>query len=300
VIIDPIDLKLIRQLELEGSIAINEITNKFHITEEEILLRIKNFEDLGFINSYGVKLFLPKITGGKWFYALVAVESTPKFKPEKSIPYLEEIVENITYPRGVCPDMSLLLYTEDLDDTYKKIYRVPGVKYAEIYKVGEYNVTVPQVLLKNDWKNIAKLFVMSKLNYMKINEILIKPKSETEVKLSSLIWSKKNRKGIISVFPNFNWSIIKNYTHLHLAVTTKMRTKDLRKIISKIGYSANITSRFKKKYLQVEFDIWGFNDLQKIISPLQDIPKLTIDGSSFAYRNIICKEWIKDYINEKI
>lgn len=299
-IIDPIDLKLIRQLELEGSIAINEITNKFHITEEEILLRIKNFEDSGFIGSYGLKLFLPKITGGKWFYALVAVESTPKFKPEKAITYLEEIVDNITYPRGVCPDMSLLLYTQDLNDTYRKIYKVPGVKYAEVYRAGEYNVTVPQVLLKNDWKNIAKLFVMSKLSYMKINEILIKPKSETEVKLSSLIWSKKNRKGIISVFPNFNWSIIKNYTHLHLAVTTKMRTKDLRKVISKIGYSANITSRFKKKYLQVEFDIWGFNDLQKIISPLQDIPKLSIDGSSFAYKNRICKEWIKDYINEKI
>jgi DNA-binding Lrp family transcriptional regulator len=300
VIIDPIDLKLIRQLELEGSVAINEITNKFHITEEEIHLRIKNFEDSGFIDSYGLKLFLPKITGGKWFYVLVAVESTPKFKPEKSIAYLEEIVENITYPRGVCPDISLLLYTQDLNNTYRKMYKTPGVKYAEVYKAGEYNVTVPQVLLKNDWENIAKLFVMSKLNYTKINEILTKPKSETEVKLSSLIWSKKNRKGIISVSPNFNWSIIKNYTHLHLAVATKMRTKDLRKIMNKIGCSANITSRFKKKYLQVEFDIWGFNDLQNIISPLQEIPKLTIEGSSFAHKNSICKEWIKNYINEKI
>lgn len=299
-IIDPIDLKLIRQLELQGSVAINEITNKFHITEEEILLRIKNFEDSGFISSYGLKLFLPKIVGGKWFYVFAAIESAPKFKPEKSIPYLEEIVENITFPRGICPDKSLLLYTQDLKQTYKKIYKVPGVKYVEIYKVGEYNVVVPKVLLKKDWKLIAKLFVMSKLNYAKINSILLQPKSENDVMLSNLIWSKKNRKGIISVFPNFNWSIIKNYAHLHLSTATKMRTKDLRKIIKRIGFSANITSRFKKKYLQVEFDIWGFSDLQTIISPFQEIHKLTIEGVSFAYKNIICKDWIKNYINEKI
>ena len=299
-IVDPIDLKLIRQLELQGNISINEIINKFHITKEEIFLRIKNFEDSNFISDYGIKLFPPRIFGGKWHWVCVAIESTPKFKPEKSIPYLDEIVENITFPRGVSPDVSLLLYTQNLKETYKQIYKIPGVKYAEIYKVGEYNVSVPNVLLKKDWQLITKLLIMSRLNYAKIDQILYEPKSDTDVKLSNLIWSKKNRKGIVSIFPNFNWSIIKNYSHLHLAIATKMRTKELRKLINKIGFSANITSRFKKRYLQVEFDIWGFSDLQITINSLNQADNLTIVGCSFAYKNRICNKWIKDYINEKI
>ena len=299
-IIDPIDLNLIRQLELQGNISINAIINKFHITKEEILLRIKNLEDAGFINSYGVKLFLPRIVGGKWYWMCLAIETASKIKPEKSIPYLEEVVENITFPRGNSPDISLLLYTQNIKDTYKKIYKLPGVKYAEIYKIGEYDVSIPKVLLKKDWQLIAKLLVMSKLNYNRINELLYEPMSDTDVKLSNLIWNEKNREGIISIFPNFDWSIIKNYSHLHLAVTTKMMTKELRKIINRLGFSANITSRFKKRFLQIEFDVWGFSDLQVVINTIKEINKLTIEGCSFAHKNRICHEWIKNYINENL
>lgn len=299
-IIDPIDLKLIRQLELQGSISVDEIVSKFHITREEIFLRIKNFEDSGFISNYGLKLFLPKIVGGKWFWGCIATESTPQFSPEKSIPYLEEIVENLTFPSGVCPNLSLLFYTQNLRGAYKLINKVPGLKYAEIYKISAYNITVPKPLLKEDWQLIAKLHNMSRLNYSKINSILYEPKIDSDIRLSRLVWSKKNPKGVISIFPNFNWTVIKNYLHLHLALTTKMRIKELRKIVNELGYTGNITSRFKKRYLQLEFDIWGFSDIQTIIDSLKKIGKVTIEGCSFAFKNRIYDEWIKDYIKEKI
>ena len=299
-IIDPIDLKLIRQLELQGSITTNEIVNKFHITKEEILLRVKNFEDSGFINNYGIKLFLPRIIGGKWYWVCAAIECTPKFRPEKTVPYIEESVENLTFPRGIGPDVSLLLYTQAPKEVYKRIYKTPEVKYVEIYKVDEYNVSVPKILLKSDWQLIAKLIVMSKLNYDKINALVYEPHSEPEIKLSGLIWSKNNPKGIISILPNFNWSIIKNYSHLHLAIATKIRSKDVRKVINELGFSANIISRFKKRYLQIEFDSWGFSDLQNIITSFRAIDKMTIEGCSFAHRNIIYTDWIKNFINEKI
>lgn len=300
-IIDPIDLKLIRLLELQGSIPINEIIGKFQITEEEIFLRIKNFEDSGFITSYGIKLFLPGIIGGKWYWGCIASEATPRFKAEKSIPNLEEMVENLTFPAGVSPDVSLLFYTADLKETYKIINKIPGIKYTEIYKISEYNIKVPKVLLKEDWQVIVQLNDgLSKLDYAKINSIINKPDSENEVKLSRLIWSKKNKKGIISIFPSFNWSVIKNYLHLHLAVTTKMRIKELRRIVNKLGFSGNIASRFKKRYIQLEFDIWGFSDMQTIFSALRDVAKLTIEGYSFAYKNTVYNDWIEKYIKGKI
>ncbi len=300
-IIDPIDLKLIRLLELHGSISINEIISKFQITEEEILLRIKNFEDSGFISSYGLKLFLPGIIGGKWCWGCIASETTSRFKPRQSIPYLEELVENLTFPAGFCPDLSLLFYTQNLEDTYKIINKTPGIKYAEIYKIKEYDVKVQKILLKEEWQIIAQFYDdLSKLDYSKIHAILNKPNSDSEVKLSRLIWNKKNRKGVISILPNFDWSIIKNYLHLHCAVTTKMRAKELRRIVNKLGFSGNITSRFKKRYFQLEFDIWGFSDMQTIFSSLKQEKKLTIEGYSFAYKNQIYYDWIKEYIKEKI
>jgi DNA-binding Lrp family transcriptional regulator len=300
VIIDPIDLNIIRQLELHGSVSMSEIISKFHITRDEILLRIKNFEDSGFISRYGVKLFLPRIAGGKWYWICVAIETRSKIKPERTVPYLEEIVENNNIPGGSSPDLSLLFYTQNPKEIYKKIYRLGGVKYAEIYKIAEYDIAMPQILLKEDWQIIARFLVMAKLNYAKINEIISAPTSENDVKLSHLMWTRRNRKGIISVYPNFNWGIIKNFAHLHVAISTRMRVKELRRAINKLPCSANITSRFKKKFLQVEFDIWGFSDLQRILSSLLEIERLTIEGCSFAFKNQICNEWIKDYINKNL
>lgn len=300
-IIDPIDLKLIRLMELHGNVSINEIIAKFQITKEEILLRIENFEDSGFIGCYGVKLFLPGITGGKWYWGCIVSETTSRFKAERSIPCLEEIVENLTFPAGVCPDVSLLFYTKKLSETYKIINKTPGIKYAEIYKIDEYNIKVPKILLKDDWQLIAQLYNdLSNLNYAKINTFVNEPKTADEVKLSRLIWSKKNRKGVISIFPGFNWSVIKNYMHLHIAVTTTIRKKELRRIVNKLGSSGNITSRFKKRYYQLEFDIWGFSDMQTTFKALREVPKLTIEGYSFAHKNRIYNDWIKEYLKEKI
>lgn len=300
-IIDPIDLKIIRLLELHGSIPLHEIISKFQITKEEVLLRVKNFEDTGFIENYGIKLFLPGIMGGKWYWGCIAAETTARFKPERSIPCLEEVVENLTFPRGVCPNISLLFYTKQLKETYRIINKTPGIKYAEIYKIDEYNIAVPKIMIKEGWQLIARLYdQLRRLNYEKINSMVNNPMSENDIKLSRMIWSRKNRKGIISIFPNFNWSALKNYAHLHLALTTKLRIKELRKLVNRVGFSGNITARFKKRFIQVEFDIWGFSDMQKILSSLKEVGGLTIEGYSLAYKNTIRNAWIKKYIKESI
>ncbi|MBN2621586.1 hypothetical protein JXB22_10940 [candidate division WOR-3 bacterium] len=300
-IIDPIDLHLIRQLELRGCVFVNEIIGKFQITKEEILLRIKNFEDSGFISGYGLKLFFPRIIGGKWYWGCIALETTTRFNPGRSVACLEEIVENITLPAGVCPDLSLLFYTQSLQDTYRVINKTAGVKYAEVYKIDEYSVDVKQVLLKEDWEMIAKLFdELPTITYHRIHTIVNSPISDEDIRLSRTIWSSKNRKGVVSIFPNFDWSTIKNYLHLHVAVTTSMRAKELRSIVNTIGYSGNITSRFKKRYLQLEFDVWGFADMQRILTSLQEIKKVTVEGVSFAYQNRIHNDWLAEYIEHKI
>ncbi|UCC11668.1 MAG: Lrp/AsnC family transcriptional regulator [candidate division WOR-3 bacterium] len=300
-IIDPIDLKLIRLLELHGHIPINEVIAKFHITEEEIFLRIKNFESSGFIRGYGMKLFIPAIAGGKWYWGCIVCETTSQFKPEQSVACLEEIVENVTFPTGVCPDKSLLFYTQSLHDAYKTINKTSGIKYAEIYKIDAYNVKVPRVILKTDWVLIKRLYQkLPKYTYTLLHRMLFSPDNDDEVRLSQLFWRKKNPQGFVSVFPNINWAVIKNYAHLHLAVTSSLRIKELRSIVNKLGFSGNITSRFKKRYIQIEFNVWGFSDTHTVFESLSSMPRINIEGCSYAYTNSIYHEWLEEYIDSKL
>ncbi|KPK63937.1 hypothetical protein AMJ83_04485 [candidate division WOR_3 bacterium SM23_42] len=299
-IIDPIDLNLIRQLEIQGTVPIHEFVNKFHIARKEVLLRIKNFEDAGLISSYGFKLFLPGIYGGKWYWGCIAGEATAKFKVGDSIPYLEELVENMSFPPGVCPNLSLLFYAKNLREIRMLSIKLVGMKYAEVYKIGEYNISMPRVLLTDDWQLLAELYNAEKIDYALINSITNNPKSAREIQLSRLIWTKNNRQGILSIAPNFNWYVIKNYMHIHLAVVTKLRVKELRRLLKEIGFVGNIASRFKKRYLQIEFDLWGFSDFKEIVHRLSRIDRLVVEGCSFAYQNKIYDEWVKDYIQAQI
>ena len=299
-IIDPIDLSLIRQLELQGTIPVQDFVNKFHISRKEILLRVANFEDSGLIDRYGFKLFLPGIHGGKWYWACIAGDASAKFRHHDTLPYLEEIVENLTFPPGVCPNLSMLFYTKNLRDVKMVSNKFAGMRYSEVYKVGEYNITMPRILLNDDWETLADFYKTKNLDYGRINAITHNPKAEKDVRLSRLIWTRKNRQGIMAIAPSFNWSVIKNYMHIHLAVVTKMRVKELRRVLREIGFVGDIASRFKKRYLQVEFDMWGFSDLKAIVHRLSHIDKLTVEGCSFSYKNTICDGWIKDYINEQI
>jgi DNA-binding Lrp family transcriptional regulator len=73
-IIDPLDLKILRHLESQGFVPVDDIINKFHISRDEIFLRIKNFEEQGLITNYGVKLFTPAIAGGKWYRGCAFVD----------------------------------------------------------------------------------------------------------------------------------------------------------------------------------------------------------------------------------
>jgi hypothetical protein len=274
--------------------------NKFHISQKEMLLRVRNFEETGLISSYGFKLFLPAIHGGKWYWGCIAGEATPKFMVGNSVPYLEEMVENMSFPAGVCPNISLLFYTKNLKDIKTLSNKLAGMKYAEVYKVGEYSVTVPRVILKEDWQLLAELYNTKKVDYAMINSITNNPKSAKEIQLSRLVWTRKNRQGILSIAPNFNWSVIKNYMHIHLAIVTKLRSKALRGLLKDIGFVGNIASRFKKRYVQIEFDLWGFSDLKTIVHELSKVDRLTVEGCSFAYRNRIYDEWVKDYIQQQI
>jgi hypothetical protein len=118
--------------------------------------------------------------------------------------------------------------------------------------------------------------------------------------LSRLIWTKKNRKGVITLLPNYNWSVIKNYLHLHVAVSTKLRTKEITRLVNRIGYSGNITGRFKKRFYQIEFELWGFSDLQDVIYALSNIGRMNVEGLSFAHKNQIYDAWLKEFISSKI
>ncbi|MEO0142019.1 MAG: Lrp/AsnC family transcriptional regulator [candidate division WOR-3 bacterium] len=297
-IIDPIDLKLLRHLEAQGYIPISEIINKFLITKEEILLRVKNFEDEGLISRYGVKCFIPAIAGGKWFRGCAFIDSSGEIEFNRAIPLAEEVIENITIPSGVMPNKVLLFYAQNLKECYRLLHRTPNVKYVEIYKVGEYNVTPGYDLSKEEWRVVLQLFE-NNFNFKNINTIISEPSREDEVRLSRLLLHQGNRRGLFSIIPEINWNLIKNFAHLHIGITTRLNSRDLKKILKKLRCASNITTLFKKRFLQVEFDLWGFSDIQNILNFLFGENRIKLQGFSFARCNRIIDNWIRDLADER-
>lgn len=293
-IIDAIDLKLIRQLDLQGSIAINEIAGKFHIDRDEILLRIRNMEEAGLISGYGAKLFVPGLVGGHWYLGCALTETT-QLRSLESVPHLVEVTETVVFPKGVCPNVSLVFWSRDLKASYRTINRLPFVQYVEIFKVGEYNVPLPRMLLDDERALIAKT-LRQHLSYDMIHRVIFEPEGEDEVLLSRLYWHDRNRNGIISFYPNVNWQVVKNYLHLHVALTSRLRGKEMRRLSAGLTCSGTITSRFKRRYHQMEFDLWGFSDMGAALAGLLGSKGVNVEGISLAFRNEIKDEWIGSFL----
>lgn len=297
-IIDPIDLKILRHLEAQGYIPLDDIINKFHITRDEIFLRIKNFEEHGLIKGYGIKLFIPSITGGKWYRGCAFVDADYEPDVKNVYPLVEEVIANTVLPAGILPAYSYIFYSRDLKQTYRLIMKTKGVKYVELYKIAEYDMSLPHELTSEEWQIINQL-VRSKIKFKRIYQILDNPINDEDVQLSRLMLNRKNLRGVFSVFPNIDWSIVKNFAHIHFAVTAKMRPNELKKFLRHYNIAADIYSKFKKKFLQLEFDLWGFSDLNKFVSKLRKDPRINVLGISIAHHNEICDEWIKNFIREK-
>ncbi len=297
-IIDPIDLRILRSLEAQGYVPMIEIINKFHITRDEICLRIQNFEEQGLLASYRIKLFIPAVAGGKWYRGCAFVDADLEPDIKNIYPLIEEVVVNTTIPPGVMPSYVYLFYTRDLKHSYRLMNKTFGVKYLELYKIAEYNFSVPRELAKEEWRLIFEL-IRTRLDFTRIYEILESPKSDDDIRLARLMLSRKNPRGIFSIFPNINWNIAKNFAHIHLAVTTKMRPTELKKFLKNNGIAADIYSKFKKKYIQLEFDLWGFHDMLRVFNQLRKERRIIIQGVSVAHHNEICDDWIRNLVKEK-
>ncbi|MGQ9465229.1 MAG: winged helix-turn-helix transcriptional regulator [bacterium] len=297
-IIDPIDLKILRHLEAQGYVPIDEIINKFHITRDEILLRIRNFEEHGLIKGYGIKLFTPSIAGGKWYRGCAFVDAD--FEPDlKNVyPLVEEEIVNTVVPAGILPAYSYIFYSRDLKHTYRSITKTRGVKYAELYKIAEYDISVPRELTVEEWQVIYGLSCSS-ITFERIYQILDNPQNNYDIQLARLMLNRKNLHGVFSIFPNIDWSIVKNFAHIHFAITSRMRPNELKKFLRRHSVPADIFTKYKKKFLQFEFDLWGFADLAKVVNKLKMERRISVLGISIAHHNEICDEWIKNFIKEK-
>lgn len=297
-IIDPIDLKILRHLEAQGYVPINEIINKFHITRDEIFVRIKHFEENGLIKGYGIKLFTPSIAGGKWYRGCAFVDAD--FEPDlKNVyPLVEEVIVNTVLPSGILPAYSYIFYARDLKECYRLITKTKGVKYVELYKIAEYDISLPRELRSDEWQIIYRL-IRSKINFYRIYQILDNPVNDDDVQLCRLLLNRKNLHGVFSIFPNIDWSIVKNFAHIHFAVTARMTPNELKKFLRRHSVPADIYTKYKKKLLQFEFDLWGFADLAKVVNKLKMERRISVLGISIAHHNEICDEWIKNFVREK-
>lgn len=296
-VIDKIDLSIIRRLEYRGRFFLNKLGEEFRLEGREIKERVARLEGEGLIRSYKVSILLPSFLGGRWIWAaaLLIADSRDDVeeKIKEKITYPTEFIYNEALPWGVGANLVVLFYTQDLRKSLEEFKRTEGVEWVELYKIKEYSFPIALQLSQEEGQLIRAL------------EVSPKPESLTEsfnpswveAKLDRLIWREESPEGIIFVLPEFNWEVVSNFLHIHffLEIST-----DPKAILDRKGFQVvSYGNRFRDRYFQVESDVWGFDELARRIHTLKKIKGVKLSGLSFWRGNRVESSWVGDVIRKE-
>ncbi len=282
--IDQIDLKIIRQIESHGLNSLNYLTRHLSLSVETIRGRIRKLEDNGFIGRYVATLFYPPILGGEWHWALAQMETRKPLldlerELQRIIPFTTEISYHQYIAIGSCPNVTVLFYTKELRKTLIELRRLKGIDYVEVYKIKKYSFPVKRELSQIEWWILNGLVQHPNSAIEDLAEHVSLTDKEVSAKLGSLLWNEENRRGIVLILPNLDWTKITNFTHLHVGLETSLKEAQLTRLLkARRLNSVPYTPWFKKKYFQVEADIWELQQLLRFFTALRKIKNIDIMG----------------------
>ncbi len=295
-VIDEIDLSIIRRLEYRGRFFLNRVREELKLEEEEVEKRIARLEGEGLIRGYRVSLLLPSLLGGRWIWAAALLITDSEDRVEgrirERITYSTEFIYNETLPWGVGANLVVLFYTQDLRKSLEEFKRTEGVEWVELYKIKEYSFPIALQLSKEEIQLIEALKASPKPEPLTQS---FNP-SWVEAKLDRLIWREESPEGIIFVLPEFNWEVVSNFLHIHFFLEA---STDLKPILDKEGFQmVSYGNKFRDRYFQIESDVWGFDEFTRRVHTLKKIKGVKLSGLSFWRGNRVESSWVGDVIRK--
>lgn len=328
-IIDLIDLNIIRELENGCRAFPGLVIKKLNITKEDFFSRLARLESIGLIKDYKASVFIPALVGGDWLLGC-GIGITPN--QEKAFehltqvlpacastcavgtadrhadgPFLLEVWQNISFPVEFGPNLSFTFYCKDLPSVEQFVGEFDHFSYIEFYNLRKYSFPVPLPLATDEKKllraiNANPTVVFNESACAEADRLVNIVNQEPpwiEEKLNRLMSNHDHFDdrsygvaGIMQILPELNWQICENFCHIHFMV----EHPDAKLPMPNSDFQIVLAGKpFRDKFYQLESDFWGFDQLASKLRIIQQ-SGFKIKGFVLAGSNIIINSWTQSLL----
>ncbi|HID32509.1 MAG TPA: hypothetical protein EYP24_03945 [bacterium (Candidatus Stahlbacteria)] len=256
--------------------------------------RVLKLKEAGIIESFGLRLFLPLLLGGRWFFIIFRI-SGANSEIVNTFDFPIEIGINRSIPDGKLPDLTISLFTQD-PEKEEAILRERRPGYFEKKILNEYDFPIALPLSSEETEILKVMFDDPLTPINSIATRLSLSPSVVRSKLSKLLLDV-NQKGIISIVPSINWTKIKSMLHLHIGIETGLNDNMLKERLVDVGLDS--AGWYRGTIHQLEFDLWEPKELITVIDKIVKIKDIKLVGLLIALRSVVIDHWIRPLI-EKI
>jgi DNA-binding Lrp family transcriptional regulator len=302
-IIDLIDLKIIRELESGKRMFPDLAIKKLSILKEEFFSRLARLEATRLIKSYKASIFIPPLLGGDWFLGGgVGITANPEKVTEQitqGLPFAVEVWHNFAFPSGIGPNLSFSFYSKDFPSSTQFLKEIKELDYLEIYKLREYSFPVPFPLSAAEKKLLREINVAPTISLETLANIINQDISWIQEKLNRLITNpncidavSNTDFSIMQILPELNWRVCENFCHTHFIIEpygskSQVPNSDFQIVLDGRTY--------REKFYQLESDLWGLNQLASKLKIIQQ-SNVNIKGLTFAESNLIINHWVPNLL----
>lgn len=294
-LIDKIDLAILRHLERAGR-WLGPLSEQLKIPQEQIQIRIKKMEVEQVICGYKATIFIPPFLGGDWVWGCLLANAAEREKIIarilEKIPFINEVWLNSNLPSHLGHNFSIVFYSKDFDTEVKFIKEMSEISYLEAYRISNYTFPLSRIFSSEEKLLIKAVFTNPTADADRLAEICQKNLVWVQAKLEKLTWTPQNTDGVIMVLPEIHFKRLNNFGHCHFILEFSNEPDLLFEELKTLGFDIVLNGRpFQGKYIQIETDIWGFNDLIAKKTFLENYKEIKIQGIIFAEEMRVVSDW---------
>jgi len=296
-ILEKNDVAALRLAEARGWFPTDGEVVEAGLKPAEYAERLRRLCSLGVVRGFKTTLMVPPLLGGDWVWGAVLANAKSALglanKLAAKLPFVSEIVLNSSLPEKVGPNLALLFYSRDFDNEAEFIRNAPGIEYHEVYRVAEYSFPVALPLSKDEKELIRHLVEHPESGIAEVASQMDRNPTWVRAKLDRLLWSVTNRTGVLRVLPELNWAPVENFGHFHFLLDTGHRPEQLGRLVGEAGLSVVFGGKtYRKRYVQVEADVWGIGKLLDAVALLDQIAGVSVAAVLWNREVTINAKWV--------
>jgi len=301
--IDQTDLNLLRAIEWGGILACNSAVKDLKLQNEDVQRRLKRLRSEGLLQAYRTSVFVPPFLGGDWVWGCTLIQTRKADKVAETIhqkiPFVTEILFNAGLPSDVGPNLSILFYATDFGEVQKFLGETRDIDYVEVYQISKFSFPLAKAFSSDESKLLRAIAAHPEADLAQLAKVAGQTPAWTEAKLERLVWDPNNPEGVVLVVPEIDWRKCENFIHVHFLLELSVSTESVVQELGKKGFTPVLEGRlFRNKYLQLDADVWGFDNLRARKNELDAIKGIHLAGMLMAERNTVVTEWVTRLLSQ--